>query len=59
MVSAVCQSCQRLTGYKRALGWGTFFAVVLTAGLWLLLIPFYRRRFVICGTLSPESPAPE
>jgi hypothetical protein len=51
MISAHCASCARVTGHKRALGWGTFFAVLLTAGLWLLAIPFYQKRCMICGGL--------
>lgn len=44
-----CPSCKRETGFKRALGWGTFFACILTAGLWLFIIPFYPQRCVICA----------
>ena len=51
MISAFCPSCNRVTGHKRALGWGTFFAAGLTAGVWLLAIPFYQKRCMICGTL--------
>jgi len=49
-----CPHCGRETGHKRALGWGTFFAVLLTGGLWLLAIPFYPKRCIICG--SKEKP---
>ena len=45
-----CTSCDRTMGFKRALGWGTYFAIVLTGGLWLLSIPFYPKRCVVCGT---------
>lgn len=48
-----------MTGHKRALGWGTFFAAVLTGGIWLLAIPFYQKRCVICGNLPSRTPAPE
>lgn len=44
-----CPNCNKLTGFKRALGFGTFFAVVMTAGLWLLVIPFYPQRCIVCG----------
>lgn len=62
MKIAYCQSCKRDTGFKRALGWGTFFACVLTAGFWLLIVPFYPKRCVICGmamvkSASSSSPA--
>lgn len=50
-----CPNCGRLTGYKRALGFGTLFAVLLTAGLWLLVIPFYPKRCITCGLGKSES----
>jgi len=36
-------------GFKRTFGWGTYFAVLLTGGLWLLALPFYPKRCVGCG----------
>jgi hypothetical protein len=50
MKMAQCDNCGKLTGHQRKLGWGTFFAVILTGGLWLLLIPFYPSRCIICGS---------
>lgn len=50
-----CPNCNKLTGYKRAIGFGTFFAVVLTAGLWLLAIPFYPKRCITCGLTKSAS----
>jgi hypothetical protein len=50
-----CPNCGKLTGYKRALGFGTFFAVLLTAGLWLFAIPFYPKRCITCGLSKSES----
>lgn len=44
-----CPNCGKPTGFKRALGFGTLFMVVLTCGLWLLLIPFYPARCINCG----------
>jgi hypothetical protein len=44
-----CTNCDQLTGFKRSLGFGTFFAVLLTAGFWLLVIPFYPVRCIKCG----------
>ena len=34
-----CPNCGKPTGFKRALGFGTLFMVVLTCGLWLLPNP--------------------
>lgn len=44
-----CPNCERHRGFKRSLGFGTLFAVVLSCGLWLLAIPFYPARCVVCG----------
>ena len=44
-----CPNCGKLTGFKRALGFGTFFMVLLTCGLWLLAIPLYPARCMTCG----------
>lgn len=44
MYMAYCPNCKKETGYKRSLGFGTLFAVVLTGGLWLVAIYFYPYR---------------
>jgi len=44
-----CPNCGKLTGFKRSLGFGTFFMVLITCGLWLLVIPFYPARCITCG----------
>jgi predicted amidophosphoribosyltransferase len=44
-----CPYCRRQTGFKRHLGWGTVFAVLLTGGFWLIAIPFYPKRCILCG----------
>lgn len=50
-----CPNCQKLSGFKRALGFGTFFIVLLTAGIWLLIIPFYPARCITCGLTRHEA----
>jgi TonB family protein len=50
-----CPNCAKRTGYKRALGVGTFFAVALTAGFWLLALPFYPKRCITCGLRKSDS----
>jgi hypothetical protein len=50
-----CPNCQKLTGYKRALGFGTFFAVVFTAGFWLVPLLFYPKRCINCGLTKSDS----
>ena len=47
-----CENCQKKSGYKRSYGWGTFFAILLTAGLWFLALPFYPLRCMNCGNES-------
>src|ERR1039458_7766339 len=47
-----CPNCGKMTGFKRALGFGTFFMVLITGGLWLLAIPFYPQRCITCGLTS-------
>lgn len=44
-----CPNCGKRLGFKRALGFGTLFMVLLTFGLWLLVIPFYPARCMNCG----------
>ena len=44
-----CPNCGKRSGFKRALGFGTFFMVLLTFGLWLFMIPFYPARCINCG----------
>jgi hypothetical protein len=45
-----CDYCKKETAHKRVIGIGTFIAVILTLGLWLLVIPFYPARCIHCGT---------
>lgn len=66
MQTAYCPACKKETGFQRKLGFGTFFAVIITGGLWLLALPFYPKRCAICGLEAghvltgppPEPPAP-
>ncbi len=44
-----CPNCGKLSGFKRSLGFGTLFMVVITGGLWLLMIPLYPSRCINCG----------
>ena len=44
-----CPNCQKNTGFKRVLGFGTFFMVLISCGLWLFVIPFYPARCITCG----------
>lgn len=55
MEMIICPNCNKLTGYKRAIGFGTFFAVLITLGLWLFVLPFYPKRCIICGLTKSAS----
>jgi len=44
-----CPNCKSQRGFKRALGFGTLFIVVLTIGVWLFAIPFYPKGCIVCG----------
>ena len=44
-----CYNCGCRRGFKRALGLGTLVMIVLTFGLWILMIPFYPSRCIVCG----------
>ena len=46
-----CPNCAKPTGFKRALGFGTLFMVLITLGLWLLVIPLYPARCITCGLM--------
>ncbi|MGA8150598.1 MAG: hypothetical protein WB952_06590 [Terriglobales bacterium] len=54
MMMLFCPNCQTRRGFKRSLGFGTFFMVVITCGLWLLIIPLYPVRCMTCGTTRSE-----
>jgi hypothetical protein len=49
MRRAYCEDCRAQRPFRRAFGWGTFFAVLVTAGVWLLALPFYPLRCPQCG----------
>jgi len=46
---AECPTCGFQRPFQRALGWGTFFACVVTVGFWIFAIPFYPLRCRSCG----------
>ena len=51
-----CALCKRSIEAKRKIGVGTLILVLLTFGLWLVAIPFYRLRCSICKSLEIHSP---
>lgn len=53
-----CSNCDKITGFKRALGFGTFFAVLITAGVWIFVLPFYPKRCIVCGLTKGKTDLP-
>ncbi len=43
-----CCLCNRPVQARRKIGIGTLILVLITGGLWLFAIPFYRKRCPIC-----------
>ena len=43
-----CTLCDRKVSAQRQIGVGTLILVFVTAGLWLIAIPFYEERCPIC-----------
>ncbi len=43
-----CALCERNVDAKRKIGVGTLIMVLVTAGFWLLAIPFYSKRCPVC-----------
>ena len=53
-----CLNCERKVRAKAHYGIGTLILAVITAGLWLLVMPFYPARCPICQDSAFEySPA--
>ena len=48
MAVKMCMHCDKKVEAKRHIGIGTIILLVLTGGLWLLVIPFYKKRCPIC-----------
>jgi len=44
-----CPNCEKDTGHKRAFGAGTIIVTIITCGLWVLVMPFYPMRCIVCG----------
>lgn len=43
-----CMLCKRNVQPKRKIGAGSVIAVLLTGFMWLLVIPFYKKRCPVC-----------
>ena len=49
MITSYCPICRKNHGFQRRLGWGTFFACILTFGFWIFVLPLYPKRCIVCG----------
>ncbi|MEX0891783.1 MAG: hypothetical protein WEB88_06390 [Gemmatimonadota bacterium] len=52
MAAMHCALCDRPVEARRRIGAGTVFFAVITAGVSLLAVPFYRKRCPICGSTA-------
>jgi len=52
MAAMHCALCDCAVEARRRIGAGTVFFAVITAGLSLLAVPFYRKRCPICGSTA-------
>ncbi len=43
-----CKNCKQVVKPKRYIGFGTVLMIIVTGFMWLLFIPFYRKRCPIC-----------
>ncbi|HEX6135850.1 MAG TPA: hypothetical protein VFZ24_17885 [Longimicrobiales bacterium] len=58
MATMYCALCGRPVEAKRQIGAGTIILAVLTGGVWLAAIPFYRKRCSICKSAAVSLTAP-
>jgi len=48
MAIRYCALCERNVEAKRKIGVGSLILVLVTAGFWILALPFYQKRCPIC-----------
>lgn len=58
MATMYCALCRRPVEAKRQIGAGTIILAVVTAGVSLLAIPFYRKRCAICKSAAVATTMP-
>jgi hypothetical protein len=59
MPTMYCALCARPVEARRHIGMGTAILALLTMGMSLLAIPFYRRRCAICKSPAVSAVPPE
>lgn len=58
MATMYCALCGRSVEAKRQIGAGTIILAVVTGGVWLVAIPFYRKRCSICKSTAVSATPP-
>jgi len=59
MATMYCALCRRPVEAKRQVGAGTIVLGLVTAGLWFLAVPFYRKRCCICRSTAVSATMPD
>ena len=49
MTIKFCALCERNIDPKRKIGVGSLILIIITAGFWILALPFYNKRCPICN----------
>jgi len=55
MIFEYCPNCKAYRGFKRHFTIWTLILVCLTWGAWILALPFYPKRCIVCGMLYDEA----
>lgn len=57
MAIKYCTLCQRNVSPKRKIGIGTLIGILCTGVIWILFIPFYKKRCPLCQGVALVSPS--
>ncbi|KKK47246.1 hypothetical protein LCGC14_3157140 [marine sediment metagenome] len=52
MAIKFCALCERNVEVKRKIGIGSLILILITAGFWILALPFYSKRCPICTSTA-------
>lgn len=55
MKNSWCPTCNQVTRWEREFSYGTLLMVLLTGGLWLAALPFYKSHCTSCGIKWSEA----
>lgn len=57
MAIKYCTLCHRNVSPKRKIGIGTLIGIIFTGFIWVLFIPFYKKRCPLCQGVALVSPS--